>query len=139
MFQRPYIVQHVRAGCHSFTGYFIFIAVQADRNINLIYQFFMTGITRLISSSMLMGWELGRVDSPPISMISAPSAAIRLACCTAAAALESPSPEKDSGLVLTIPMMKVRSPQPEKVRAAEHSFGCIVQKSSLTEGANLIL
>jgi len=44
---------------------------------------FITGITRLSSSSTDIGSELGLVDSPPTSIISAPSEISVSACLTA--------------------------------------------------------
>ena len=52
----------------------------------------------------------GRVDSPPTSMICAPSAAIRLPCSTAFAVVKnSPPSEKESGVTFSTPMIIERS------------------------------
>jgi hypothetical protein len=70
----------------------------------------MTGATRRISSSTAtISWP-GRVDSPPTSRRSAPSAAIAVARATAAATgsvpspARRPSPENESGVTLRIPI-----------------------------------
>ena len=52
------------------------------------------------------GSEPGRVDSPPMSRIAAPSAASRRPCSTAAtASRNSPPSENESGVTLTTPMI----------------------------------
>src|SRR5689334_14613319 len=71
----------------------------------------MTGTTRWISSSADTGSPPGRVDSPPTSMISAPSKIICSACATAASTETNCPPSlKLSGVTLRMPMMSVRSP-----------------------------
>ena len=70
---------------------------------------FTTGITRASSSSSETSAAPGRVDSPPTSMMSAPSAASFLPQATAASVVAcSPPSEKESGVTFTIPMMRGR-------------------------------
>ena len=65
-----------------------------------------TGNTRRHSSSRSTASEPGRVDSPPMSRMSAPSASSRSACSIAAsAARKRPPSEKLSGVTLTMPMI----------------------------------
>ena len=53
----------------------------------------------------------GRVDSPPTSMMSAPSSSSRSPCVTAfSGSRYKPPSEKESGVTLTMPMMSVRFP-----------------------------
>ena len=60
------------------------------------------------------GSEPGRVDSPPMSRMSAPSAASRSACATAASVSAwRPPSEKLSGVTLTMPMIR-RGPSPTR-------------------------
>ncbi len=69
----------------------------------------MRGTTRAISSSSETGSAPGRVDSPPTSITSAPSAISRRACASAAsAARKRPPSEKLSGVTLTTPMTRGR-------------------------------
>src|SRR5437879_3436130 len=64
-----------------------------------------TGITLRISSPSETGADPGRVDSPPMSIRSAPSSASRRACATAAPASKyRPPSEKESGVTLTTPI-----------------------------------
>ena len=64
-----------------------------------------TDITRAFSSSTEISAWPGRVDMPPTSMTSAPSASIRTACSTAASgSVATPSPEKESGVTLMMPI-----------------------------------
>src|ERR1035438_7377078 len=64
-----------------------------------------TGITRCHSSVSPTGSAPGRVDSPPMSRISAPCATSSSACSTAFAGLKNfPPSEKESGVTLTTPM-----------------------------------
>ena len=66
----------------------------------------ITGTTRRSSSSSATGSAPGRVDSPPTSRMSAPSAASRSPCSTAASASRnSPPSENESGVTLTTPMI----------------------------------
>ncbi len=68
----------------------------------------ITGTTRRISSSSVTGSEPGRVDIPPTSMISAPSAVIW--CARAMAVFLSrncPPSENESGVTFSIPMTAV--------------------------------
>ena len=65
-----------------------------------------TGTTRRSSSSSATGSAPGRVDSPPTSRMSAPSAASRSPCSTAASASRnSPPSENESGVTFTTPMI----------------------------------
>src|SRR5688500_5707743 len=65
----------------------------------------ITGSTRRSSSSAPTGAAPGRVDSPPMSRMSAPSAASWLPCATAwSGSRNSPPSEKESGVTLTTPM-----------------------------------
>jgi hypothetical protein len=68
----------------------------------------MTGIVRLSSSSMETGSEPGLVDSQPMSMISAPSSTIRMACSTARVLSKCmPPSEKESGVIFRMPIIQV--------------------------------
>ncbi len=65
----------------------------------------ITGSTRRSSSSALTASAPGRVDSPPTSMMAAPSAAMRRPCATAASAEQKrPPSENESGVTLSTPM-----------------------------------
>ena len=69
-----------------------------------------TGSTRRASSSALTGVKPGRVDSPPTSMMSAPSSSICRPYAMAASASKcSPPSLKLSGVTLRTPMMRGRS------------------------------
>src|SRR6266550_2197878 len=73
----------------------------------------MTGMTRDNSSSALSPGPAqvsGRVDSPPMSIRSAPSRSICLAWATAVSRSVTPSPENESGVTLTMPITYVRAP-----------------------------
>src|SRR6266487_1070970 len=72
----------------------------------------MIGIIRLSSSSRLIGVEPGRVDSPPISIMSAPSSIIcsTLATAFATSSKYNPPSEKESGVTLRMPMTRVFLP-----------------------------
>src|SRR5207244_1317479 len=80
--------------------------------------FSTTGITRRNSSSAAIGSAPGRVDSPPTSTMSAPSAAIFRPCSMAfSAAKNFPPSENESGVTFNTPMIspcrersKMRSP-----------------------------
>ena len=66
----------------------------------------MIGTMRLISSSRATGSAPGRVDSPPISKILAPSLAIvRPLAMPSSAAKFTPPSEKLSGVAFTIPII----------------------------------
>ena len=68
-----------------------------------------TGMTRSSSSASVGGREPGRVDSPPMSMRSAPSAARRQPCSTARSRLSNnPPSEKESGVTLRMPQTSGR-------------------------------
>src|SRR6266566_1916827 len=65
----------------------------------------ITGATRPISSSTGTGAEPGRVDSPPTSSSSHPSATNRSACATARSTVaKRPPSENESGVTFTMPM-----------------------------------
>ena len=69
-----------------------------------------TGSTRRASSSGSTGVKPGRVDSPPTSMMSAPSSSILRPCSIAASASKcSPPSLNESGVTLRTPMMRGRS------------------------------
>jgi len=76
-----------------------------------------TGTTRASSSSTGTGSAPGRVDSPPTSMMSAPSSINARARATAASARSaSPPSEKLSGVTLTTPISRGLSrPRPANV------------------------
>ena len=66
----------------------------------------ITGITRPISSSAPIGSAPGRVDSPPMSMMSAPSATSSSPCSTAFSGVKySPPSENESSVTLSTPMI----------------------------------
>ena len=66
----------------------------------------ITGITRFNSFSTLTSGAPGRVDSPPISIIPAPSSTIIFACAIALEdSINKPPSEKESGVTFSTPMM----------------------------------
>ena len=68
----------------------------------------ITGIVRANSSSIDTGSAPGRVDSPPISIISAPSSIIFVAWLAACSGVSNFPPSlKESGVTLRIPIIKV--------------------------------
>ena len=69
----------------------------------------MTGSTLASSSASATGSAPGLVDSPPMSMMSAPSASIRSARSAARSGLVTP-PAKESGVTLRMPITSVRGP-----------------------------
>src|SRR5580658_8043849 len=70
----------------------------------------MTGSTRRSCSSPATAAAPGRVDSPPMSMIAAPSAAMRSACASAASgSRKRPPSENESGVTFSTPMTTGRS------------------------------
>ena len=94
-----------------------------DVSIEIITSLFLrncstTGITRCNSSSGATASAPGRVDSPPTSMMCAPSAAIRRPCATAfSASKKFPPSENEFGVIFNTPMIspcrersKMRSP-----------------------------
>ncbi len=106
-----------------------------------------TGSTRRTSSSSGTGSEPGRVDSPPMSRIPAPSLASRRPCATAASASRnSPPSENESGVTLTMPMITGARTcrahivvKPRVTRAATaSSFDTVVSDSSMTVRARSI-
>ena len=71
----------------------------------------ITGTTRSRSSSAGTASAPGRVDSPPTSITSAPSAAIaRPRSAAASGSRYRPPSENESGVTLSTPMTSVRSP-----------------------------
>ncbi len=73
----------------------------------------ITGNTRAISTSTDTSWRVldGLVLSPPMSTTSAPASTIDCARATAAGmSSPTPSPEKESGVTLTMPITRVRFP-----------------------------
>src|SRR5271154_1797658 len=65
----------------------------------------MTGTTRASSSASSMGSDPGRLDSPPTSIMVAPSATMRAACATAkSTAAYLPPSENESGVTFRTPM-----------------------------------
>ncbi len=87
----------------------------------------ITGATRAISSASDTGAAPGRVDSPPMSRMSAPSAMSRRACARAASGPRNrPPSEKLSGVTLTIPITSGRPPdEPIIARGACAEGWCI--------------
>src|SRR2546422_11029675 len=79
---------------------------------SLLLMALMMGIIRLSSSSGLIEAEPGRVDSPPISIMSAPSSVIcsTLATAFATSSKYNPPSEKESGVTLRTPMTSVLLP-----------------------------
>src|SRR6267143_314064 len=72
----------------------------------LARSFSITGIARFNSSFTEIGSAPGRVDSPPTSILSAPSVAISIPPATAASvAKNSPPSEKESGVTLSTPIV----------------------------------
>ena len=72
----------------------------------------MTGMMRRCSSAAETGSAPGRVDSPPTSMIAAPSVIIRLAWASATSSLSnSPPSEKLSGVTFKIPIRTAFPPR----------------------------
>ena len=66
----------------------------------------ITGMTRFCCSSDVTGSEPGRVDSPPMSIISTPSSNICSTCISASCKPENnPPSEKLSGVTFKIPIM----------------------------------
>ena len=73
---------------------------------------FSTGISRRISSSAEMRADPGRVDSAPMSMMSAPcSSSSRARAKARSGSAYLPPSENESGVTLRMPMMSVRSPK----------------------------
>jgi len=88
----------------------------------------ITGITRDSSISIEIGSAPGRVDSPPMSRMSAPCFSSSIARSIASSGLSvSPPSEKLSGVTLTTPSIKGRSmSSPAKVEC--FSFLVVVQR-----------
>ena len=83
--------------------------VSTEMGISLLARACTTGITRRNSSAALTESLPGRVDSPPISSIPAPSSIKRAAWQIALSVKAySPPSEKESGVTLTTPMMMGR-------------------------------
>src|ERR1035437_9995200 len=93
-----------------------------------------TGTTRRSSSPSVTGSAPGRVDSPPMSRISAPSAVSERACSIAApASRNAPPSENESGVTFTIPIRRYpwltcRSLRPGALRGA-------IGRSAMAHGA----
>ena len=93
-----------------------------------------TGRTRRRSSSRETpnSSKPGRVDSPPTSMMSAPSSRMRRACRSAASGvLCSPPSEKESGVTFRIPMMRGRFSISKRRSAQRQTFAFAMRQSSL--------
>ncbi len=88
--------------CRATSTLYVSILTGTDTSLA---SFSTTGTTRRSSSSTETGVEPGRVDSPPMSMMSAPSGANRFPLAMACSASPIPSPEKESGETFTTPMM----------------------------------
>ena len=73
---------------------------------------FSTGISRRISSAAEIRADPGRVDSAPISMMSAPSSSNSIARAYARSGSEYlPPSENESGVTFSTPIRMVRSPK----------------------------
>ena len=84
----------------------------------------ITGSTRRSSSSAGTVSEPGRVDSPPMSTMEAPSRTSVRACSSAASAARNlPPSENESGVTLTTPMMAGNGRSSENVGAAGSMAG----------------
>jgi len=84
-----------------------------------------TGCVRAISCSTATGSAPGRVDSPPMSISSAPSAMRWRACASAAAnSTCRPPSENESGVTFNIPITRARR---DKSRAILRVFQIIVK------------
>ena len=84
--------------------------VSTETTAPLAAKWRMTGRTRASSSSGGTGAAPGRVDSPPMSRMSAPAASSASPWAMAAAgSRKAPPSEKLSGVTLTMPMMRGRS------------------------------
>ncbi len=82
----------------------------------------ITGTTRRSSSSTDTGAAPGRVDSPPMSSRSAPSATSCRPWATAASVVScAPPSENESGVTLTMPMTRGRSSR--SMRPPQSSWG----------------
>ena len=79
-----------------------------------------TGRSRASSSSTLTGAAPGRVDSAPMSMMSAPAASIACTASMARAGSEArPSAENESVVRLSTPITSVRGPSSERAAGRE--------------------
>src|SRR3954470_24377993 len=79
----------------------------------------ITGMTRATSSETLTGWAPGRVDSPPMSRIWAPSTTSSRPCTIAASASRKrPPSENESGVTLTIPITSASTGASSRFAAA---------------------
>ena len=76
---------------------------------NSARHFSTNGTIRSISSCSEIGGRLVRALSPPTSIMSAPSATIRLAIAIASSGSSVPSPENESGLRLIMPITTATS------------------------------
>src|SRR5690606_10828405 len=97
-----------------------------------------TGITRRSSSSSGTRGAPGRVDSPPMSMIAAPSATRRRPWAIASGALSCfPPSEKESGVTFRTPMTRVSSPPRRSGRPAGRCTGMVTASPSVDQGHGL--
>ena len=111
--KRRDVVNNVCTCFQSGPGDFRLGCIDRDRNVvKLLTQPSITGTTRSISSSAGTGSPLpGRVDSPPTSIMSAPSLIICVACSRAWSNEKKRPPSlKLSGVTLRMPITSVRSP-----------------------------
>ncbi len=83
---------------------------------------FRTGISRRSSSASDTRAEPGRMDSAPISMMSAPSSSSSMARANArSGSLYFPPSENESGVTFRIPITSVRSPSCRVLSRSFHS------------------
>ena len=113
------VIDDRRAGGQGAARHLRLDRVDADRHADAPASASTTGSTRRSSSSGGTGSEPGRVDSPPMSTMAAPSRTSVRACSSAAsAARKRPPSENESGVTLTTPMMAGNGRSSEKVGAA---------------------
>lgn len=87
----------------------------------------MTGITRRISSLAPTAAAPGRVDSPPMSRICAPSRSSPSAwVMTFSMVSKQPPSEKESGVTFTMPMIMPRRVKSQVLRAVRHFEGLVL-------------
>ena len=92
-----------------------------------------TGTTRCNSSSTAISTEPGRVDSPPISIISAPAASRLRACATAAGTPTCrPPSEKESGVTFRIPITAPAAGNLHSPRASCHIRPLLISYSRVS-------
>src|SRR6218665_1489638 len=118
--QRPDVVDDV--GAHITSGLQVSTETGAPKETAAR----TTGSTRASSCSSGTAVLPGRVDSPPMSSMSAPSLSSCSQCCTAVAVLPwRPPSENESGVTLTMPMTRGR------VRSMEKRAVCQIMKPSV--------